>query len=48
MFYQEAAEVKAILESCDNRSLVLIDEYARGTSHLNALALFVTLVGGLS
>ena len=48
MFYQEAAEIKGILESCDNKSLVLIDEYARGTSHLNALALFVTLVEGLT
>ena len=48
MFYQEAAEIKGILESCDNKSLVLIDEYARGTSHLNALAFFVTLVEGLT
>jgi DNA mismatch repair ATPase MutS len=48
LFYQEASEIKNILETCDKRSLVLIDEYARGTSHLNALALFMTLVEGLT
>jgi len=48
LFYQEASEIKTIIENCDKRSLVLIDEYARGTSHLNAIALFVTLVEGLT
>jgi DNA mismatch repair ATPase MutS len=43
-FYQEAAEIKSILESCDRGTLVLIDEYARATSHMNGLALFMTLV----
>ena len=43
LFYQEAAEIKKILETCDRHTIVFIDEYARATSHLNGLALFKTL-----
>jgi DNA mismatch repair protein MutS len=44
LFYQEASEINEILLSCDRHSLILIDEYARATSFINALSLFKTLV----
>lgn len=43
-FYQEASDIKDLIESCNGRSLVLIDEYAQATSNMNGLALFMTLV----
>jgi DNA mismatch repair ATPase MutS len=36
------------LERCDGFSLILIDEYGRGTSYLNGMALFQTLIETLT
>ena len=48
LFYQEASEIKHILESCDSKTLIVIDEYARATSNLNGMALFYTLIQHLT
>lgn len=48
LFYQEAKDIKCLIESVSSDSLVLIDEYARATSNLNSQALYLTLVEYLS
>eukprot|EP00347_Sterkiella_histriomuscorum_P015738 403355869 len=47
-FYQETTKMTHILNSCDQNSLLLIDEYARGTSHINGMSLLITLIECLS